>query len=299
MFGQQHAVAEHIAAHVADAHGREVFVLGIQAELPEMALDGFPGALGGDAHLLVVITVRAAGSECVAEPESVLGGDRVGDIRERGRALVSSNDQIGVVIVVANDITGRHQILALEIVGDVEHAVDEASVAVHDLGHHRVAVTAFGQLLGHETALGTDRHDHRVLDVLGAHQAQDLRAEVLAPVRPAQAAARHLPAAQVDPLDPRRVDPDLAVGSRLRQVGYSRRVELDAEVIVVFAARVALEGVGAQDGADQVAEAAQDAVLVGGAHRIECAQDGLAQMELRVLRGLGLARLANLVEVLA
>jgi hypothetical protein len=59
------------------------------------------------------------------------------------------------------------------------------------------------QLLGIEAALGAGRHDHRVLDQLRLHQAEDLGAEIVAPVGPAQAAAGDRAAAQVDALDAR------------------------------------------------------------------------------------------------
>src|SRR5436189_88388 len=39
---QQHAVAEHVAGHVADAHDGEVLALDVVAELAEMPLDRFP-----------------------------------------------------------------------------------------------------------------------------------------------------------------------------------------------------------------------------------------------------------------
>ena len=41
---QQHAVAEHVAAHVADADDGEVLGLDVDAELAEVALDGHPRA---------------------------------------------------------------------------------------------------------------------------------------------------------------------------------------------------------------------------------------------------------------
>ena len=53
-------------------HG-EVLRLAIAAQRAEVALDRFPGALGGDAHALVVVADRAAGGEGVAQPEAVLG----------------------------------------------------------------------------------------------------------------------------------------------------------------------------------------------------------------------------------
>ena len=84
-------------------HG-EVLRLAIAAERAEMALDRFPRALGGDAHLLVVVAGRAAGRERIAEPVAVLGADRVGDVRERRRALVGGDDEIRIVAVVAHDV---------------------------------------------------------------------------------------------------------------------------------------------------------------------------------------------------
>ena len=53
---EQHPVAEHIAAHVADADHREVLRLGIEIELAEVPLDRLPCSPGRDAHRLVVVT---------------------------------------------------------------------------------------------------------------------------------------------------------------------------------------------------------------------------------------------------
>ena len=52
---QQHAVAEHVARHVADADHGERLGLDVDAHLAEVALDRLPGAAGGDAHRLVVV----------------------------------------------------------------------------------------------------------------------------------------------------------------------------------------------------------------------------------------------------
>src|SRR5690625_5031447 len=76
----QHAVAKHVAAHVADANHGELLVLGVHTQLAEVALDRFPGAARGNAHLLVVIAVAAAGSEGVVQPEAVFGGNAVGNV---------------------------------------------------------------------------------------------------------------------------------------------------------------------------------------------------------------------------
>ena len=76
-----------------------------------------------------------------------------------------------------------------------------------------------GQLLADETALGADRHDECVLDVLGLHQAQNLRPEILAPVGPADAAASNIAHAQMHGFDPWAVDEDLELRPGQRQVG--------------------------------------------------------------------------------
>ena len=68
----QHAVAEDVARHVADADHGERRLADIDVHLAEVALDRFPGAAGGDAHLLVVVAGRPAGGEGVVEPEVML-----------------------------------------------------------------------------------------------------------------------------------------------------------------------------------------------------------------------------------
>ena len=133
---QQHAVAEHVAGHVADADAGEILRLAVAAQRAEMALDRFPGALGGDAHALVVVADRTAGGEGIAEPEAVLGGNAVGDIGEGRGALVGGDDQVRIVVVVAHDVDRMHDLAVDQVVGDVEQAVDEALVAGDALGKH-------------------------------------------------------------------------------------------------------------------------------------------------------------------
>ena len=107
VFAQQHPVAEHVATHVADAHHREVLGLGVDADLPEVAFDGLPGALGGDAHDLVVVAHGSAGRERVAQPEAVGLGDVVGDVGEGGGAFVRGHHQVGVVTVASQHLRRR------------------------------------------------------------------------------------------------------------------------------------------------------------------------------------------------
>ena len=109
-------------------------VVGVDAEVAEVALDRLPGALGGDAHLLVVVARRAAGGEGVAEPEAVLGGDGVGQVGEGGRALVGRHHQVGVVAVVGDDRRRVDDLAADDVVGHVEQAGHEVAVAGGHLG---------------------------------------------------------------------------------------------------------------------------------------------------------------------
>ena len=220
LFRQQHAVAEHVARHVAAADDGEGLGLDVLAELAEVALHRLPGAAGGDAHDLVVVAGRTARGESVAQPEAVVLGHSVGDVGEGRGALVGRHHQIGIVAVMDHD-AGRRDDLAVgrEVVGDVEQAAEEGLVGADPLGADGVRGSALGQLLGIESALGAHRHDHRVLHLLGLDQAEHLGAEVVAAVGPAQAAARHRAKAQVDAFDIDSPDEDLAVRLGGRQVG--------------------------------------------------------------------------------
>ena len=201
--GQQHPVAEHVAGHVTHAGHGEVGGLGVHAERGEVELDRLPGAPGGNAHLLVVVALGPAGGERVAQPEPVADGDLVGRVRERGRALVRRDHQVRVVGVVPDHPGRRHHLARVQVVGHLEHGADERAVAGQHLGLVRLAVGGVRQPLADEAALGPGRHDDRVLHLLGLGQAEDLGAEVLAPVRPAQPAAGHRGEPQVHRFQPR------------------------------------------------------------------------------------------------
>ena len=284
MARQQHAVAEHVARHVADSGHGKGLRLGVDAELAEVALDRLPRAARGDAHALVVVARRAAGSEGVAEPEAVLGGHAVGDVGEARRALVGGHHQVGVVAVVPHHVRRRHGLAVDQIVRDIEQAAQEGLVALDAFFQQRLALARGRRLLHHEAALRADRHDDRVLHHLRLHQAQHLGAEVLAPVRPAQPAARHRPAAQVHALDARRVDEDLEHRPRLGQFGQLAGVELERDVGLGCAVASALERVAAGGGAHRLEQAAQDAIVVQARHLLEPGLDLLQQVPLGIRR---------------
>ena len=262
VLGQQHAIAKNITSHVANAHDREVSHLTVDPELTEMALHRFPNTLGSDAHGFVVITHGAAGGKRVAKPMVVVDGDLVGVVGEGRRSLVGGYHQVGVVTVMTNHVGWRNDIAAGEIVGDIEQTLDEGLVAGNSFFQERVTPAGAIQLLRHKTTLRADRHDDRVLDHLGLHQAQHLSPEVLLSVRPAHPPASDRAAAQVNALDPWRIDKNLVHGPWVRQVRHFLRVELEGEIGFWPSLLRTLIEVGPHGGQDETQEAAQNPVFV-------------------------------------
>ena len=227
----QQAIAEHVARHVADAdhgkrRGRDVDV-----HFLKMAFHRFPGAAGGDAHFLVVVAGRAARGEGVAEPEIMRHRQFVGDVGKCRRALIGRHHEIRIVAVVAHHVGRRDHAdrSGSDIVGDVEQRRDEHFVGGDAFRLDSLARPAGGQKFRHKAAFGADRHDHRVLDVLRLDQTEDLGAEVLRPVRPANAATRHFAEAQMHGFDPRRIDENFIERPRQRHRVDFAAGELDRD----------------------------------------------------------------------
>ncbi|CRM91320.1 hypothetical protein [Pseudomonas sp. 22 E 5] len=295
LVGHQQAVTEHVAGHIADADHRDAVFLHVDAALTEVTLHTHPRALGGDAHLLVVVTGGTAGGERVAQPEAVVDSDAVGDVGEGRSALVRRHHQVRVIVVMTHDVGRRHQGAVLQVVGDVQQAGNEDAVARDALGRDLVPAAAQRQATRQEAALGAHRHDHRVLHLLGFYQAQYFGAEIFFTVGPAQAAPRHVTEAQVHAFNSWRVHKDFKLRHRLGQLGDGTRVELEAEVRLVLAVGVGLIEVGAQGGLDQVQVAPQDAVLVEHLNVVQGAEDRLLQALLLVFQVIG-GELARQVE---
>jgi hypothetical protein len=212
--GQEHAVAEHVAGHVAHPRHRDRRGLDVDVDFAEMALDRLPRAAGGDAHLLVVVALAAAGREGVAEPMALLDGQGIGRVREGGRALVGGHHQIGIVPIVAQGVRRGRYGVADDVVGELQERAHEDAVAVRPLGEPGLAIGGRRQLLRHEAALRAHRHDDGILDLLRLHEAENFGTEVLRTVGPAQSAARHLAEAQMHALDPGRIHEDLVERTR-------------------------------------------------------------------------------------
>ena len=152
-----------------------------------------------------------------------------------------------------------HDLVVDDVVGDRQQRADEGLVTAASFGGPGFAIDrGIGQLLRIEAALRAGRDDHSILDPLRFHQAEDFGAEVVAPVGPAQATARHRAAAQMDSFDASRIDEDFAIGDRFRQVRHLGRIDLESERLGCSRGK----GVGAQDRVDQRIVEPQQAVVI-------------------------------------
>ena len=226
-----------------------------------MPLDRFPGAACGDAHHLVIVAGGAARGEGVVQPEAVLVADRVGVIGEGRRPLVGSDDEIRVIGVVALHVGRWNDLVADAVVGEIEQAAQIVLVTGHALLEVGLAVGRRRRALEHEAALGTDRNDDRILDHLRLDQAQDLGAEILRPVRPAQPSARDLAAAQMHALETRRVDEDFEHRLGLRQTRHLGGIELERQEALAAPGRITPPEVRARGRLNQREVLPQDAVF--------------------------------------
>ncbi len=271
---QQHAVAEHIAGHVADPDHGEGIGLGVHVHLAEVALDRLPGAPRGDAHALVVVALAPARREGVAEPVAALQRDGVRHVREGRGALVCRNHEVSVVGgIVPHGVLWRHDGAVNDVIGERQQRADEDPVALGALRQPSSAIGGWRQALGIEAALGTHRDDHRVLDLLRLHEAEDLGAEILRPIRPAQAPAGDVAEAQVHALDARRVDEDLEQRPGQRHSHDFRAGELETDRVARASFLSHLEEVRTQGRFDKVHEAAQDPILVEAGDTGQCSLD--------------------------
>ena len=142
--------------------------------------------------------------------------DGIGGVGIGRRAFVSRDHEIGILAIANHDLLRVDHFGPDDIVSDRQQRADEQLVAGLAFDQPAIAVThRIGKLLGIEAAFGSGRHNYRILDPLGLHQAQHFGAEVIAPVRPAQPAARNRAGAQVDAFYPPRIDEDFAPGQRL------------------------------------------------------------------------------------
>ena len=263
----QHPVAEHVAAHVADPDDRHLIGIRVDPERPGMSPNALPRTASRDSHGLVVVSSAAAGSEGVAQPEAVVGGDGVRGVGERGGSLVRCHDEIRIVGVVAHGLRRGHHHAADDVIGEIQQAGDEHPVALHDLGAALLGID--GRTFHDETALGAHRDDDGVLHHLGLHQPEHLGAEVLAPIAPAQPAAGDPATAQVDALDTWRIHEDLELRPGQGHLRDPARVELERQHRPMASAVRGAERVGPKRGVHQTPQGTSDAILVEPGHGVE------------------------------
>ena len=267
---EKHAVAENVTGHVTDADDADR-VVGFAAQPPEMVLDRFPGAAGGDAHDLVVVAGRPARSEGVTEPEPAFDRNSVRRVGERRRSLVGGDDEIRVVGIEPHRSRRGDDGAVDEVVRQVEQSVDEQPVAADHLRLHRRTVSKGSAR--HESALGPCGYDHRVLDGLGLHETEHLGAEVLRAFRPPDSAARNGAHAQVHTLHDRRVDEDLVLGPGEGRVGNLLGQHLESESRSGCAVLVSLVPVRPDGRVDESEQGTHDAVLVERRDAVELVED--------------------------
>ena len=174
---------------------------------------------------------------------------------------------------MADRVRRRHDVVADDVVGELQKRAHEDAIALRSFREPGLPVAHGRKLLRHEAAFRADRDDHRVLHLLRLDEAEHLGAEILRPVGPAQAPARDLAEAQVHALDARRIDEDLVERTRQRQRVDLGAFELEGDRCAGQPVLVDLEEVRADCGFDEIGEAAQDAVIIKACHRLELVFD--------------------------
>ena len=148
------------------------------------------------------------------------------------------------------------------------------------------------EVFGHKAPFGASGHNHRIFYLLGFYQPQHFGAVILHPVRPAQAAPRHLAAAQVDTFHSRRVHINFKLRPRFWRFRQGAGGQFYRHIRFVVAIRVALEKVGAQGGVNQVQVGAQHLVFVEVGHGIQLGADFLGQPFAAPLLGVARVKVA-------
>ena len=129
LVAHQHAVAEHVSRHVADAHDRDRSRIGVDAQLVEVPLHRLPGTAGRDPQLLVVVAGGPPGRESRRRARI--------RTRQRGRwprrrtspcPLSAATTRYGSSSSSTTTPSGWNHTAVDKVVGDVEQAADELFV---------------------------------------------------------------------------------------------------------------------------------------------------------------------------
>lgn len=170
-------------SHIAHADHANTLGLHIDTHFGEVALHGDPCTARGNAHRLMIIAVGAAAGEGIAQPEAALSEIALATSEKVAVPLSAATTKSGVLAIVHDHALGMRHRSADDIIGNGEQRADENAIAFGAFRQPRVAVDGgTGELLGVEAKLGAGGHDHGILHPLRLHQAQNLGAEVVAPV---------------------------------------------------------------------------------------------------------------------
>src|SRR5690606_14917733 len=134
--------------------------------------------------------------------------DLIGSVGKGRSAFVGGNNEIGIVGIVAHNAFRRHNPFAVNVISDRQHARDEVDICCTTSFKHLLPSSSCRQATRIEAALGADRYDHAVLDLLCLHKPQDFRAIILAAIRPTQASASNRSEAKMNTLNLRPIDED-------------------------------------------------------------------------------------------
>ena len=128
-------------------------------------------------------------------------GNFIGYIREGSSALIGSHHQIGIIAVAAHHILRRYHLTLHKIITDIQKSLYIQHITGYTLLQPRLSASSHRSLLGNKASFGPRGHYHGIFNLLGLNQPQYLGAIILKPVRPAQASAGYLAAAQMHTLD--------------------------------------------------------------------------------------------------
>ena len=256
----------------------DLLVGDVDAQPAEVAPHGLPRAARGDPHPLVVVAGRPARRERVAEPEAAPAAISFATSENVAVPLSAATTRYGSSPSWRTTPLGRDDPALDDVVGDVEQRAHERAVGVDEPSRAAVFTT--------NPPLAPTGTMTRVLDHLRLHQPEDLGAEVLVAVRPAQTAAGDGPAAQVyalgAPASRRRPRPTAAAAAAARS-----REESSLSAVCRCPA---IGRAGTRAGRTTVRIQGQDAVLVEAGDRLDLGDDPCVELlGARRVRALGIA----------
>ena len=160
---------------------------------------------------------------------------------------------------MAHDLRGRDDLAVFAVVGNVQQPAHHNFVAGYSFGLKFVGFRrgAFDD----KAAFGPHRHDDAVLDHLRFHQTQNLGAEIVTPVRPADASAGDFAAAQMHGFGYGAVDKNFDQGFGQRHKIDGATIEFDRKIGFGRSFGIGLEIVCAERRLHQIQVAAHDTVF--------------------------------------